>query len=59
MTMLNKIQNKSQKLYYEILLFKQDGGLQEIVVSYQEGDAYGKKILERIVNSVELKNTTE
>jgi Ca2+/Na+ antiporter len=59
MTMLNKIQNKSQKLYYEILLFKQDGGLQEIVVSYQEGDAYGKKILERIVNSVELKNTAE
>ena len=59
MTMLNKVQNKSQKLYYEILLFKQEGGLQEIVVSYQEGDVYGKKILERIVNSVELKNTAE
>ena len=59
MTMLNKIQNKSQKLYYEILLFKQEGGLQEIIVSYQEGDVYGKKILERIVNSVELKNTAE
>ncbi|MEI7508763.1 MAG: hypothetical protein WCJ62_04790 [Flavobacterium sp.] len=59
MTMLNKVQNKSQKLYYEILLFKQEGGLQEIIVSYQEGDVYGKKILERIVNSVELKNTAE
>ncbi|MFZ4105236.1 hypothetical protein [Flavobacterium sp.] len=59
MTMLDKTQNKSQKLYYEILLFKQDGGLQEIVVCYKEGDEYGKKILERIINSVELKNDKE
>jgi BatD DUF11 like domain len=59
MTMLDKIQNKSQKLYYEILLFKQDGGLQEIIVSYKEGDEYGKKILERIINSVELKSAQE
>jgi len=59
MTMLNEIQNTSQKLYYEILLFKQDGGLQEIMVSYREGDEYGKKILERIINSVELKNAQE
>lgn len=59
MTMLDKIQNKSEKLYYEILLFKQDGGLQQIVVSYREGDAYGKKILDRIINSVELKNAQE
>ena len=59
MTMLDKIQNKSQKLYYEILLFKQDGGLQQIVVSYKEGDEYGKKILERIINSVELKTAQQ
>jgi CHASE3 domain sensor protein len=59
MTMLNEIQNTSQKLYYEILLFKQDGGLQEIMVSYREGDEYGKKILERIINSVELNNAQE
>lgn len=59
MTMLDKIQNKSQKVYYEILLFKQDSGLQQIIVSYKEGDEYGKKILERIVNSVEFKNGKE
>ncbi len=59
MVMLDKVQNKSQKLYYEILLFKQDGGLQEIVISYREGDEYGKKILDRIINSVELKNDSE
>lgn len=59
MTMIDKINNKSQKVYYEILLFKQDGGLQQIVVSYKEGDEYGKKILDRIINSVELKNARE
>lgn len=59
MTMLDKIQNKSEKLFYEILLFKQEGGLQQIVVSYREGDEFGKKILDRIINSVELKNAKE
>ena len=59
MVMLDKVQNKSQKLYYEILLFKQDGGLQQIVVSYKEGDEYGKLILDRIINSAELKNDSE
>jgi hypothetical protein len=55
MTMLDKVNNESQKMYYEILLFKQDDGLQQIIVSYKDGDEYGKKILERIINSVELK----
>ena len=57
--MLDKSQNKSQKLYYEVLLFKQEGGLQQIVVSYKEDDNYGKKVMERIINSVELKNDNE
>jgi hypothetical protein len=59
MTMLDKSQNKSQKLYYEVLLFKQEGGLQQIVVSYKEDDNYGKKVMERIINSGELKNDNE
>ncbi|WP_395043716.1 hypothetical protein, partial [Flavobacterium sp.] len=56
MTVINKNNNTSQKMYYEILLFKQDGGLQQIIVSHQEGNQYGKKILERIINSAELKS---
>ncbi|WP_112113593.1 hypothetical protein [Flavobacterium aciduliphilum] len=55
MTVLNKENNSSQKMYYELLLFKQDGGLQQIMVAHREGDAFGKKILERVINSVELK----
>ena len=59
MTVLDKITNSSQKMYYEILLFKQDGGLQQIIVSYKEGDIYGKKVLDRIINSAELKTEQE
>lgn len=59
MTVIDKINNKSQKMYYEILLFKQDGGLQQIAVSHKEDDKYGREILDRIINSVELKSTQE
>jgi uncharacterized protein YneF (UPF0154 family) len=55
MTFIDPIQQKSLKVYCEILLFKQDGGLQEVIVAYEEGDQYGKEILSRIINSVELK----
>ena len=47
--------NSSTKLYYEILLFSQNGGLQQIMILYEEGDEYATKIAERILNSVELK----
>lgn len=59
MTVIDKIRNKSQKMYYEILLFKQDGGLQQIVISHKEDDQYGREILDRIINSVELKSAQE
>ena len=55
MTMLDMSKQSSQKMYYEQLVFKQDGGLQQIIIAYKEGDQYGKQILERIMNSVELK----
>ena len=55
MTMLDMVQQQSQKMYYEMLVFKQDGGLQQIIIAYKENDIYGKQILERIMNSVELK----
>jgi len=55
MSFIDPIQQKTIKVYCEILLFKQDGGLQEVMVAYEEGDAYGKQILSRIINSVELK----
>lgn len=59
MTVIDKNKGESERMYYEILLFKQDGGLQQIIVSHREGDEYGKKIGERIINSAELKQAQQ
>jgi len=55
MTVFDKDKDESEKMYYEILLFKQDGGLQQIIVAHREGDESGKKIGERVIKSAELK----
>ena len=55
MTVVDKENDESEKMYYEILLFKQDGGLQQIIVSHRDGDQYGHAILQRIIKSAELK----
>ena len=54
MTVINTIKGKSTKMYYEVLLFSQNGGLQTILVMHREEDQYGQQIAERILNSVEL-----
>ena len=58
----SQIDAKSQsstKLYYEVLIFSQDGGLQQIIIVHEEGDKYANEISERILNSVELQNTKQ
>jgi hypothetical protein len=49
----------STKLYYEVLIFSQDGGLQQIIIVHEEGDKYANEISDRILNSVELQNTKQ
>ncbi|MFV8368902.1 hypothetical protein [Flavobacterium sp. LB2R40] len=52
--------NKSSaKMYYEALLFSQEGGLQQILLFHEEGDSYANAISERVLNSVELKQATK
>jgi len=46
---------ENEKLYYEILLFSQSSGLQQIMIVHQDGDENAKKISERMLHSVELK----
>jgi hypothetical protein len=46
----------SSKIYYEILLFGQEGGLQQIMMLHEEGDRYANELSTRIMNSVELKS---
>lgn len=59
MTVLDKIKGKSTKMYYEVLLFSQNGGLQTIMVMHREDDKYGQQIAERMLNSVELQTTEQ
>ena len=58
MTVLNPTDKTSTKAYYEILLFKQDQGLQQIMILHEEGDTYANDITARILNSVELKKAS-
>ena len=54
MTVLNPATKTSTKAYYELLLLKQDQGLQQIMILHEEGDTYANEITTRILNSVEL-----
>ncbi|MGO4905501.1 hypothetical protein [Flavobacterium sp. W20_MBD1_R3] len=47
------------KMYYEVILFSQGGGLQQIILFHEEGDTYGIEISERVLSSVELKQAIE
>ncbi len=51
--------NSSTKQYYEILLFGQDNGLQQVIITHDDEDKYAKEISEKILNSVELKKTAK
>jgi hypothetical protein len=59
MTVLNPVKGKSTKMYYELLLFSQNGGLQTILIMHREEDKYGQQIGERMLNSVELQTAQE
>jgi hypothetical protein len=55
LTMINDAIGKSEKMYYQLLIFAQDGGLQQILIMHKDGDSFGNEIADRILNSVELK----
>lgn len=51
---LNPITKSSTKVYYEMLVFKQAQGIQQVIVIIKESDPNKKEIIDRIINSVEL-----
>ncbi|MSP84366.1 MAG: hypothetical protein EXR18_00855 [Flavobacteriaceae bacterium] len=55
MVFLDPVLKSSIKLYYEIILFKEDGGYQQVMIFHEEGDKYAEQISERVINSVEFK----
>lgn len=56
---IDGVSKSSTKLYYEVLLFSQDGGLQQIMIVHEEGDKYANEISDRILGSVELKKAQQ
>jgi len=55
MVFLDPVLKSSVKLYYEVILFKEDGGYQQVIIFHEEGDKYAEQISERVINSVEFK----
>lgn len=50
----NPVTKSKEKKTYTFLLFNERGGLQELLISYDQGDESGEKLEKRIVNSVEF-----
>lgn len=55
MVLLDPVLKSSVKLYFEVILFKENGGYQQVLILHEEGDKYGEQISERVINSVEFK----
>lgn len=56
MTLPHAITKQPVRAYYELFLFKQQSGLQQVIILQREGDEYATQILERVKNSIELRN---
>ncbi len=50
----NPLQQNGVKQNYELLVFGQQGAVQQIIVAYMESDPYAAEMVERIINSIEL-----
>ena len=55
----NPITNNMQSTKYEILSFQQGSALQQVIIFYQEDDVYAQKIVNQVLDSIELKKTEE
>jgi len=55
MNLIDPITKSSRKTYYEMLVFKHNGGIQQIIVMINESDPNKNEIIDRIINSTELR----
>lgn len=56
---LDESAKKSVRKYYELIVIAQQNGIQQILVTVPEGDEFATPLLQRIINSVELKTAAE
>ncbi|KAF2515089.1 DUF2207 domain-containing protein [Flavobacterium salilacus subsp. salilacus] len=54
MSFPNPVTKKTARMYYEMIFFKQNNGLQQVTIMYREGDEYAPQLLDRVKNSIEL-----
>ena len=50
----NFVSGEAVKMHYDMYVFVQRNGIQEVGVLYKEGDEYGAKITQRIIESIQL-----
>jgi hypothetical protein len=55
-TFTSQVPNSSEKVErnYQVIIFGQEGALQQIVLSSLVGDRYADEVVQRILNSIEL-----
>jgi len=59
MALPDPITKNLQRAYYELYFFKQQQGLQQVIILHKEGDEYATQILERIKKSIELRSLNQ
>ena len=55
----NPLEKENQLMNYELYVFSQPGGAQELFLIYRNEDEYAKQIMERVIASVELRKAAE
>ncbi|VXB81621.1 conserved membrane hypothetical protein [Flavobacterium sp. 9AF] len=58
-SVMNPLSKETQLMNYELYVFSQLGGVQELFLIYRNDDEYAKQIMERVITSVELRKTAE
>lgn len=51
---VNKAEKSAKKMYYEILIFKQNTAFQQVMIFVDDADPNKKEIIDRVIHSVEL-----
>ncbi|MBD3723362.1 MAG: hypothetical protein IE891_00880 [Flavobacteriaceae bacterium] len=54
-TGVNLITKESVEMQYQVLIFAQNGGAQELMLAFKKDDEYASQIMDRIIQSIELK----
>ncbi|SNY94814.1 hypothetical protein SAMN06265377_0474 [Flagellimonas pacifica] len=54
----NPITEKSKKIKYNILMFGGKGFIQQIAITWEDGDDYAEQIVSRILNTLDVKTQT-